>query len=181
MTESVLIGAYDEYGTVLWDEEVEIVHSALRLARSDDKEENAIARALCKCEKQEDTLGSFLGAVLREQEEAAQGPIGFFWDGKEGTTFIGNGTRANQELEALKELQKLLEFGGWLAEFLRVHLGWYLKHDSTPLEVMAHLVEEAANFESDVQHAKDITSRYPKMFAAEPVQANAKAAGDSNA
>ena len=182
---SVLIGPEIADGTVLSEYEYLVVRNALRLARSEDSEEDAISYALRYSENHKTSvLRRFLGNVMEHLGEHCEDMRGLIWNWDAKEVIFLREEEGQEQADAVNALVKLLRAGGWLAEFIECELNYYARNPEknyhTPFELMFHLAEEAENLESDVDNAKALMKRYPERFAAVPAKAAAKAAGDSN-
>jgi hypothetical protein len=151
--------------TMLSESEYKLLKCALQLARSEEKEAQAIVDALQGYLKDAgpkfkglplfftffmDRLGGHCDEVQGMLIDKARAPI-----------FI----EEERHVAALASLLEILQSGGWLAGFMAsFRLKMWAEECPTPLDVMQELVEQAENFECDIHDAKRMLERWPQFF-----------------
>lgn len=193
MTFSVLVGPNVEETTTLTESEYQTLKNALRLARAwergqglgeDDREANAIASALRDCDETmcrayRGTLRAFLRFLMVARGEHADEIRAMLVDPSE--VILMREDEGARHAASLKALLRILESGGWLADFFSPGLlEFWAKKTPTPLAVMEQLTEPAFNFESTIDEAKQMMRDWPELFPGktepvEPREANEKA------
>jgi len=170
MAYSVLVGPSVDETTVLTDTEYETLKSALRLARSEDKEAEAIASALRACTeevcvKPEGVFRQFFRGLMLDFGEHMDELQGILVD-SDGSPIFMREDEGTEHIAALKAFLKILEAKGWLAEFFwPVRIERYVEKAPTPLEVMQELTESAVIFECNISDAKDMIRDWPQFFS----------------
>jgi hypothetical protein len=167
----VLVGPSMEETTTLTDTEYETVKNALRLARSEDTEADAIASALQVCTedrvKSEGVFRSFFRHLMLDFGSHLDEIQGMLVEPFEQPIFLRE-EEGEQNVAALKAFLKILEAKGWLANFFwPVRIERYAEKAPTPLEVMHDLTEDAINFECDIADAKKMIRGWPELFTGE--------------
>jgi hypothetical protein len=175
MAYSVLVGPSREETTTLTDTEYETLKNALRLARSEDKQADAIAHAVRGCtEARGDTFRWFFNVLLSRFGEHSDELRAMLVEGGEDPIFITEEEGVGSDhFSLLKAFLEIMRADGWLAEFFRVRIEMYAKKTPTPLEFMRALTEEAANFEYSVGDAKRMMRDWPEFFTTQAANVEA--------
>jgi hypothetical protein len=152
--------------TMLSDDEYKLLKCALQLARSEEKEAQAMVYALRGYV--EDATPKLKGLLLFFA--LLMGELGQTCDEVEGM-LVGKAKQPiliddKDNIAAAEALLKILQQPrGWLPDFLRsFRLKMWAEKTPTPLEVMEALTEEAFNFECDISDAKRTMSAWPQFF-----------------
>jgi hypothetical protein len=168
MAYSVLVGPSVEETTTLSESEYKTLKCALELARSEDKEAEAIASALQDCTedcvKSKGVFRGFFRSLMLDFGEHIDEIQGMLVEHFEQPIFLREDEGA-EHVTALKAFLKILEAKGWLANFFwPVRIERYAEKSPTPLEVMQDLTESAVMFECDINDAKKMIREWPELF-----------------
>ena len=174
--ESALIGPKVEDSTILDETEYETVSAALKLARSNDREAQALANAIRACqdpERQVRTWACSQHPVLRHFFSWLSDDLGECVDDVRAIICLksddpvllleGEGERQATAVEALLKI-----FAGreWLAEFLLAELPKFAKEPPPPMRVIWELVEEANQFQLKMDMAERMLANWRKFIPA---------------
>ncbi|MGI9073354.1 MAG: hypothetical protein ACR2JB_19060 [Bryobacteraceae bacterium] len=182
MTYAALVGPNMAETTILSESEYKTLKNALRLARLDDEEADAIADAVASSTE---LRCSQLGGVFRYFFHAFLGQVGqhrsdeihsMLVEGGEEPIFIAD-VEGPDRFALLKAFLDILRSDGWLASFLSARIERYAQKSPTPLELMEGLTEDAVNFDLNINDAKRLIREWPEFFEPQGTEAQeAKAA-----
>jgi hypothetical protein len=176
MSHGVLIGPNVEDTTILDRDEYKIALKAVQFMRAADDGANSIARALKTCksgDKAEEpyegmtTLTSFLHRLMVAlAEDQADEAEGMFVEFAEPPILLLTHAYDNgaERVQCVKALLDIFARKGWLADFLLTYMPFWAKRQITPMELMWRLSEQAADFESDLETAKDMLREWPQLL-----------------
>lgn len=167
MSHGVLIGPKAEDATVLDDYEYETALQAVRLARCEEREERSIVYALHEsAERPSGTavFADFFAQFMNKFGDAAEEIQGMFVGLYKSPRFLYDEPDGAERVKCVDALLDILARGGWLADFLLLHLPCWSKKQKTPLEIMWRLSEQATSFESDLETTKQMLREWPQLL-----------------
>ena len=151
---------------------IETVAAALKLARSESKEAQALAEAIRFCQDpryplpacdsdRNPILRRFCSQLSDDLGECVNDVKGMIclWDDHPVLLYEKKGQR---QAEAIRALLKVFEAGEWLAEYLLLRLPAFAKEPPTPMRMMWELTEKATEFQMHLETTERMLANWRK-------------------
>jgi hypothetical protein len=148
-------------------EEYAILKNALHALRFGDQRLRAVVDTFGLATRASQEFDYYMRALLNQLGDAGRDAAGLLVERSGGVTVLELEGREQHAAAALSALVKVLRSGGWFADWLQLQIGAAAMDGEplpTPFQVMQSLTLDAAEFEHNLNEARNLMKTFPQLF-----------------